>query len=244
MLYLMSETLKSALLQNNLCLSQNMNGTDKEFPKMYISQIYDPFIGKFKKLEFNFVEIGVRTGASVQLWSQYFEEMNFIGIDNEVDVVWQNADWVRGKNVRYLKADAYCHETLSELPDEMSVVIDDGPHSITSQIWLARHYTPHLSVNGFIFIEDIQGGLWYCDKIIRAVPKSFGGCVRIIDLRKLSGEGDSLVILIHNCSGACSLDDKYPNQYEHWPTFLRLIYFEQIKFVFSRLIVKIAGVFK
>jgi hypothetical protein len=244
MLRAMGSTLKSVLLENDLCLSQNSNGTDKEFPKMYVSKIYDPFIGGLKKQKFNFVEIGVRTGASVRLWAQYFEAMNFIGIDNEVDVVWQNADWVRGKNVQYMKADAYCHETLSELPDQITVVIDDGPHSISSQIWLARNYTSRLSKDGFIFIEDIQGGLSYCDRIIRAIPKTFGGCVRILDLREISGEGDSLVVLIHNCSGSCDIQSVFRDQRKLWPTMLRVLYFERIRFICNRLSVKVLHIFK
>jgi hypothetical protein len=240
----MESTLKSVLLQNNLCLSQNSNGTDKEFPKMYISQIYDPIIGKLEKQNFNFVEIGVRTGASVQLWAKYFSKMSFIGIDNEVDVVWQNSDWVRGKNVQYLKADAYCRETLAMLPNQMTVVIDDGPHSISSQIWLAQNYTSRLSSNGFIFIEDIQGGLSYCDRIIRAIPKTFKGCVRILDLRRISGEGDSLVVLIHNCVGLCDIQSEFRNQRELWPSLLRVLYFERIRFVCNRLIAKSLHIFK
>ena len=211
---------------------------------MYISEVYDPIIGKMEKQNFNFVEIGVRTGASVQLWAKYFSEMNFIGIDNEVDVVWQNADWIRGKNIQYLKADAYCHETLAMLPKQMTVVIDDGPHSISSQVWLAQNYTPRLSMNGFIFIEDIQGGLSYCDRIIRAIPKKFKGCVRIIDLRKVSGEGDSLLVLIHNCEGMCDIQIGFRNQHDLWPSLLRVLYFERVKFICNRLIAKSLRIFK
>lgn len=240
----MSDTLKEVLLRNSLCLSQDLNGTDKEFPKMYISQIYDPIIGDLRKKEINFVEIGVRTGASVQLWSKYFESMNFIGIDNEVDVVWQNADWLQGKNVRYMKADAYQLETLRNLPNQLDLVIDDGPHSISSQIWLAQNYTSILSDGGLIFIEDIQGGLRYCDRIVRAVPKSFKGCVRVLDLRKLSGQGDALVVLIHNCNGICQVETEFRNQFNVWPSVLRLLHFEQIRFFFNRVVARVMRIFK
>lgn len=239
----MSDTLKSVLLKNGLCLSQDLNGTDKEFPKKYISEIYDPLIGSFRKKTFNFVEIGVRTGASVHLWSKYFESMNFVGIDNEVDVVWQNADWLQGKNVKYMKADAYEIDTLRNLPIKLDLVIDDGPHSISSQIWLTQNYTSILSEGGFIFIEDIQGGLRYCDRIVRAVPKKFSGCVRVFDLRKISGQGDALVVLIHNCDGICPINSEFRNQFEVWPSALRFIYFEQIKFLFDRFVAKVMNSF-
>jgi hypothetical protein len=41
-----------------------------------------------------------------------------------------------------------------------------------------------------LFIEDIQGGKRHCDQIIRSLPKTFSGCVRIFDLTKESKQGD------------------------------------------------------
>lgn len=243
MLYCMTSSLLESLTLHNLCLSQNPNGTDKEFPKMYISQIYDPIIGSLQNSEFNFVEIGVRTGASVHLWSEYFKHMHFIGIDNEVDVVWQNSDWLEGKNIHYMKADAYSKETLAALPSTLDVLIDDGPHSISSQVWVATNYTPRLAAGGMIFIEDIQGGLAYCDRIIRKIPRGFQGCSRILDLRKVSGEGDSLVVMIHNCVGECKLKLDSPNQFELLPTILRSLYFQKISFILTRLCHKIIRIF-
>jgi hypothetical protein len=244
MLECMTSSLLESLTQHKLCLSQNPNGTDKEFPKMYISRIYDPIIASLQNVEFNFVEIGVRTGASVHLWSEYFKQMRFIGIDNEVDVVWQNSDWLEGKNIQYMKADAYRNETLALLPPTLDVLIDDGPHSISSQIWVATNYTPRLAAGGIIFIEDIQGGLAYCDRIIRKIPRGFQGCSRILDLRKVSGEGDSLVVMIHNCVGECKLKLDFPNQFELLPTISRSLYLQQIFYILSRLRHKVVRIFR
>jgi hypothetical protein len=41
-----------------------------------------------------------------------------------------------------------------------------------------------------MFIEDIQGGKRHCDQIIRSLPKTFSGCVRIFDLTKESKQDD------------------------------------------------------
>jgi hypothetical protein len=243
MLDSMTSSLLESLTQNNLCLSQNLNGTDKEFPKMYISRIYDPIIACLQNSEINFVEIGVRTGASVRLWSEYFKHMSFIGIDNEVDVVWQNSDWLEGKNIQYMRADAYSNETLASLPSTLDILIDDGPHSISSQVWVATNYTPRLAPGGMIFIEDIQGGLAYCDRIIRRIPRGFQGCSRILDLRKVSGEGDSLVVMIHNCVGVCKLKLNSPNQFGFLPTIYRSLYVQQIRFILTRLLHKTARIF-
>lgn len=185
------------------------------------------------------VEIGVRTGASAKLWASHFENIEFTGIDNGDDVVWQNEDWLKGKDVRYLEADAYNLATFERLPSQVDVVIDDGPHSIESQIWAAKHYTTLLSPEGYLFIEDIQGGLRYCDRIIRAIPKNFTGCVRVFDLRKTSGEGDALVAVIHNCVQPCGLGQDPMNSLSLFLRVSRRIYFHEILYTANRVLRKI-----
>jgi hypothetical protein len=234
----MKSTLSETLRSNDLCLSRNPNGSDKEFPKRYISEIYEPLIGDKKNEYIKFLEIGVRTGASVELWSKYFTNLQFIGIDNGDDVVWQNEDWVSGRNIQYLEADAYSHITLKSLPTDLDVIVDDGPHSLVSQIWAAKYYSQILAVEGFLFIEDIQGGRRYCDRIIRSLPKSFKGCARIFDLRESSGEGDAIVVLIHNCQQICRSSQLPKNELKLIPSVIRFTRYEDLKYLRKRIFLK------
>jgi hypothetical protein len=231
----MEITLSDTLKANNLCLSKNPYGSDKEFPKRYLSEIYEKLIGDKRNKRIKFLEIGVRTGASVELWSKYFTQLEFIGIDNGKDVVWQNESWVSGQNIRYLKADAYSHVTLGKIPSDLDVIVDDGPHSLESQIWAAKFYTEKLAPGGLLIIEDIQGGLRYCDEIIDALPNNFGGCARIFDLRALTLEGDALVVCVHNCSASdCGIPGNRMNEMNIGKRILRQVKYEHYKYHFQR----------
>ena len=235
----MTPTLLETLYENNLCLSTNPNGTDKEFPKKYISEVYENLIGSRSEDALVFLEIGVRTGASVRLWSEYFSKSTFIGIDNGKDVIWQNEEWLKAKNIQYLQADAYLRSTVKDLPEYLDVIVDDGPHSLESQIWAIQNYSKALAPNGFLFIEDIQGGRRYCNQIVRSTPADFSGCIRIFDLRKKSGQGDAIVICIHNCDSSCNLNVAVSNQLNLKNTLLRYFRYEEQKYSLSRLLKKI-----
>ncbi len=236
----MDRSLSETLIDNNLCMSRNPKGSDKEFPKRYVTEVYEPLIGEKKNSRIKFLEIGVRTGASVQLWSKYFINCEFIGIDNGDDVTWQNESWVLGKNIQYLEADAYSHGTLEKIPADLDVIVDDGPHSLESQIWAARFYTGKLAPGGLLIIEDIQGGRRHCDEIIDALPSNFRGCARIFDLRSLTREGDALVVCIHNCSASdCGLPGNRMNEMNIAKRILRQVKYEHYKYHFQRTYLKI-----
>jgi hypothetical protein len=201
-------------MHDKLCIGLNVNpnGTDKECPKRYISCIYGPLFHLRRRSNLHLLEIGVRTGASILLWTRYFESANIVGIDNGDDVTWQNQAWVEGGRVSYFKADAYTNSTIDSFANKFDIIIDDGPHSLWSQQWAARHYTNILSPDGLLFIEDIWGGRINCNEIVRSLPEGFSGCVRFFDLRQQTRVGDALVILIHNCHGECNLSLKESNQ--------------------------------
>jgi hypothetical protein len=223
------KTIHSELINNGLCLSQSRNGTDKEFPKKYISEVYQPIIGPLYNKPLIFVEIGVRTGASAHLWASYFNNLDLYIIDDGRDVVEQNSAWLKGQNITYLHADAYVNSTISKLPSSINIIVDDGLHSLNSQIFVAKNYTNLLAPDGLLFIEDIQRGRRDCDQIISGLPKSFKGCVRVFDLRKLTSQSDALILLIHNCTGICTLPTSVKNELTKPLALLRFIKYEGFK---------------
>lgn len=220
-------------------LNVNPNGTDKETPKRYISYIYEPLFEARRRSHLNLLEIGVRTGASILLWTKYFDSATVVGIDNGDDVTWQNEEWVEGERVSYLNTDAYTKKTLDSFTNKFDIIIDDGPHSLWSQQWAAKHYTNILSSDGLLFIEDIWGGRINCNKIIRSLPKDFRGCVRIFDLRQRTRVGDALVILIHNCEGKCNLSVSNSNQFALAAHLIRILHVYEFLYIPKKIILKI-----
>lgn len=96
----------------------------------------------------------------------------------------------------FIKADAYLESTLSQIPNELDVIIDDGPHTLRSQVYFLSNYINNLKESGMMFVEDIQATHWI-DNLIMAVPQKFRGCIRVVDLRRQTGVGDALVLIVH-----------------------------------------------
>jgi len=125
------------------------NKTDKEWAHKYISNFYEEKFAQYKDSCINIVEIGVQNGFSIKTWREYFTNANLIGID--VD----DKGFEEMKGVKYILGDAYDKNTVEKIPDSM-IIIDDGPHSYTSQVRFILHYLPKLQLNGLLIIEDIQ----------------------------------------------------------------------------------------
>ena len=107
------------------------------------------------------------------MFSSYFSLSNYYGVDNGTDVVWQNEDWLKGKNLKLIFADAYNSEIFSLLPSKVDIIIDDGLHHISSNMNTLLATLEHVNIDGYIIIEDIDFvDIWYAvDFIMSQIPK-------------------------------------------------------------------------
>ena len=124
---------------------------------MYLT--HENFLKNYKNTKNIIVEIGVRSGASLKLWSEYFsKDSKIYGLDNLVDknqhAVPVNENWINEKNIEYIIGDAYTEEIANKF-DEITILIDDGPHSIESHIKLIELYSSKMQKGGAIIIEDV-----------------------------------------------------------------------------------------
>jgi hypothetical protein len=144
--------------EENMRINPNY-GTDKGHPKSYIDKFYEDFFKKFKDKDNTIVEIGVRSGASLKLWREYFsEDSKIYGLDNLHDKnehsVPINNEWISGKNVEYIVGDAYTEEIANKF-ENITILIDDGPHSPDSHVRLLELYSDKIEKGGVIIIEDV-----------------------------------------------------------------------------------------
>jgi len=154
------KTLKQILEENNLNITENPDyGTDKGAPKSYVDGFYEENFSKLRDKKITLVEIGVRSGASLCLWKNYFNNAKIYGLDNLHDKNDHNVpvdeEWVSGDNVEYIVGDAYTSEISEKLP-KIDVLIDDGPHTFESHVKLLEIYVPKMKKNGIIVIEDVS----------------------------------------------------------------------------------------
>ena len=163
----MKKTLKQIIEECHLGIFDEVNlkinsnyGTDKGEPKSYIDEYYEENFKKYSEKVIVLVEIGVRSGASLKLWSEYFcKESKIYGLDNLYDKnnhsVPINKNWVSSNNVEYIIGDAYTEEICDKI-GKIDVLIDDGPHTFESHVKLLELYLPKMNPGGVIVIEDIS----------------------------------------------------------------------------------------
>lgn len=150
-------------------------GTDKAHGHTYID-FYEENFSKYKHKKINLVEIGVRCGASIKLWREYFSNAMIYGIDNGPIGIEMNEEWVSGDNVQYIECDAYTQECVDKLPNKIDILIDDGPHFFESHVKLLQLYLHKINKGGILVIEDVN---YDPQNLIRQFPENIRSKVEV-----------------------------------------------------------------
>jgi cephalosporin hydroxylase len=140
----------------------NLNPTtDKNSVHCYVKGYYEKEFFNYKDKEINFLEIGIRGGGSMKLWSEYFENANLIiGVDVDESAIAGEFRSIDG--VQYYFGDAYTQEIINSVPD-LDIFLDDGPHTLESQLSAIENYLPKVKSGGLFIIEDVQEESWFDD---------------------------------------------------------------------------------
>lgn len=178
--------------------------TDKGSTHSYI-ELYDKLLKPIKETAKNVLEVGIGDfpdyghcgGGSLMMWSKFFTKATVYGVDKlGPDHVFP---WVRkDKSVKlYCNTDAYSKDFVSkELKDmKFDMLLDDGPHSFETQIKFIKLYSPLLSENGILMIEDIEN-CDYLKKFKDATPPHLRKYIKSYDLTHVKGRHDDVVFTI------------------------------------------------
>jgi hypothetical protein len=104
------------------------------------------------------LEIGLMTGASMKLWSEYFYLYKLAGIDlrqgwNQT-YPWQQ-DIESDANIElHFGIDSTTQQV--EFDEPFHIILDDGAHDWQSQFLTFRNYWPQLAQGGVYYIEDVE----------------------------------------------------------------------------------------
>lgn len=125
--------------------------TDKGTTHDYIDYYYDDVFTPYKETPIKLLEIGFFEGKSAKLWRNYF-------INGEIwviDVYEKSNNSIDGVN--HLWVDGYVQETLDMFENNtFDFIIDDGPHTLDSQLFFVKNWYSKLKIGGKLIIEDIQ----------------------------------------------------------------------------------------
>jgi predicted O-methyltransferase YrrM len=182
--------------------SPEKGGTDKNTAHSYL-ETYENLLSSLVKKNGSLLEIGIRNGGSIILWSEFLPHFKIYGLDIEKNSVEYTNNYfnLHSDKVFIEYKDAYAKDTIDYLksinPNGFDVIIDDGPHTEQSQIDCIRLYLDLLKEDGILIIEDIQN-FDSIEVFKKSIPysKFFEYEIDVYDLRETKGRYDDVLFCI------------------------------------------------
>ena len=153
---------------------------DKGRAHTYITE-YEELLAPYRETATRVLEIGVRWGASISRWKDYFTKAEIVGMDIDLERMYPK---YRREDVTLVEGDC----STMTVEGMFDIVIDDGPHDIDNQVNTLHQYYPKLNSGGMIIIEDIQNPSYI--KLFETLPYN----IEVRDLRKNSTKDNILII--------------------------------------------------
>jgi len=165
----------------------------------YVQNFYEKEFKKFKNKNISLIEIGIFTGGSLKLWKEYFTNpKKIVGVDITTEYLSDKYSNIEG--IEYYFQNAYHVEFIKKF-ENFDIIIDDGPHTLQSQIEVIRMYLPKLNKGGIFVIEDIQDYSWFNYLIEEFKIISEGDLSEMcyetesLDFRETLGRSDDMMFL-------------------------------------------------
>ena len=158
---------------------------DKGTAHSYIENYYHHRFNKIRLNKLNILEVGVSTGLSLEMWCEYFPNSNIIGVELEKINYKPSND-----RIKVIIGDATDAKTFQKI-ENLDIIIDDGSHILTDQIFSYAILFDRLKKGGIYIIEDV--------KDIDSVGPFFNRLnvnTKIFDFRKLKKRDDDVIIEI------------------------------------------------
>lgn len=170
--------------------------SDKGTVHNYINGWYSDEFTPTKNESLTILEIGINQGYSINLFRKWFTNSRIIGIDNGEGVKRVDYDFINKiENVELIWGNAYSDAIINQFENEsIDYLIDDGPHTLQSQIYCMQNWYPKVKKGGILIIEDIQ----LFDKtksIFEEYSSKLGMTMEIIDLRKTKNKHDDILLI-------------------------------------------------
>ena len=197
-------TLREIIAKYDINGHEKDGGTDKDTFHSYI-ELYEQLLAPFVDKAITLVEIGIQYGGSMLLWQDYLPKAQFIFVDNVYSIHPKIPGRLDPERVTLLFEDAYdyreheCHvrSVARLLPSGgIDFIIDDGPHTLQSQIDFLRIYLPSLNKGGVAVIEDVQDVQWFASLEAEAEKAGSEFTFERVDLRHVKGRYDDLVFVV------------------------------------------------
>jgi hypothetical protein len=180
------------IINNNIIVDNT-----KYSPHPYIKEYYDELFSSLNNKKIKLLEIGVRSGISLLMWSDWFSKGEIYGLDINLFVT-------NKPNIHFTQMNAYMDSTLNLYENNtFDFIIDDGPHTPETQRFTIQYWIEKLKPGGKLIIEDIgckddnENNLSSeesLDFLIQSINKKTSD-YKVFDLRE-KGQYDSIILEI------------------------------------------------
>ena len=174
--------------------------TDKNTTHSYLP-LYETLLKPIRYTADNILEVGIgdfknKNGGSLLLWRKYFTKATI----HAVDILSKERvldELVKDKTVKlYTDTNAYDANFISSIKNiKFDFLLDDGPHTLSSQEKFIELYAPLLNVNGILIIEDVPH-IDRLEKLKNKTPDYLKKFIKTYDLTKNKGRYDDIVFTI------------------------------------------------
>lgn len=116
---------------------------------------YDQHFKPLKDKPLHLLEIGIKKGASLRMWKEYFSKGHIYGIDiaPECEAIKEE------RIIPFIGSqgdEAFLEEVTQKINAPLDIVIDDGAHIADLQTISLETLFPYLTPGGLYIIEDIS----------------------------------------------------------------------------------------
>lgn len=147
-------------------------GTGKSSLTADYLNFYELLLGPWRYKHIKILEIGVQFGYSLKMWRDYFVCAHIIGIDS-VD---NGVKFMSEDGIILEIADGYSPDTVARIAGQkFDIIIDDGSHIPLDQKFFVESYSPFLTDEGVLIVEDVLTPE-IIPFLVQGVPDKFNSC--------------------------------------------------------------------
>ena len=131
--------------------------TSTYWRKHCYTEFYGPLFQHLKNEPINILEIGVRWGGSLLMWSDYFPNANITGVDITLEGLSKDTKQeLQKREINLFKNDGYSSKFFTNFikDKKYDIILDDGSHTEKDQVKFFNMYKDSLKEGGFLLSED------------------------------------------------------------------------------------------
>jgi hypothetical protein len=167
-------------------------GTDKNTSHSY-GPVYDTLFAPYKDTATQLLEIGFDSGASLQVYSEYFTNATIYGID-----ICDNCQpqYKQNPRIRMHFGDANASESVQGFEGPFDIIVEDASHTLPDQIQHFKDYSSKVKKGGLYIIEDVhENNLANLNSALNMYAVQNGFSAEIMDLRHVKGRFDDILFV-------------------------------------------------